>query len=221
MRRGLLGGHVRPDSPRTPRRRRGRRAARWRSREVLLVPARVPPHRRAPHASAAHRFAMAALAVQDRTGLSVSDLEMARRRAVLYVGDCSTGWRRRAPICRRLCFVTGADAFRDIETWKDYPAILDRCHFVVGLAAGLSGGQPAATRCRALASRMIDALRARQPRTAGDSSRGRADGAGVVDRRPAAHPGRASPSPDLVPAAVAAYIAATRALSHFARQDQA
>ena len=27
-------------------------------------------------------------------------------------------------------FITGADAFRDIRTWKAFPAILDRCHFV-------------------------------------------------------------------------------------------
>jgi nicotinate-nucleotide adenylyltransferase len=27
--------------------------------------------------------------------------------------------------------ITGADAFREIRSWKDYPAILDRCHFVV------------------------------------------------------------------------------------------
>ena len=30
---------------------------------VWFIPARVPPHRREPHASAAHRFAMVSLAV--------------------------------------------------------------------------------------------------------------------------------------------------------------
>jgi nicotinate-nucleotide adenylyltransferase len=40
---------------------------------------------------------------------------------------------------RDLFFITGADAFRDIQTWKDFPGILDRCHFV----AVSRPGQPA------------------------------------------------------------------------------
>ena len=30
-----------------------------------------------------------------------------------------------------LFFITGADAFKDIATWKDYPVILDEAHFAV------------------------------------------------------------------------------------------
>src|SRR4029453_6184 len=30
-----------------------------------------------------------------------------------------------------LFFVIGADAFAEIESWKDYPAILDQAHFAV------------------------------------------------------------------------------------------
>ena len=44
------------------------RAGRWRSTRVLVMPSRIPPHRRAPRASAAHRFAMAALAVRGCDG---------------------------------------------------------------------------------------------------------------------------------------------------------
>ncbi len=55
----------------------------------------------------------------------------------------------------RLFFITGADAFRDIATWKDYPAILDRTHFVVvsrpGCAAPLLRGL-----LPTLAGRMIE-----------------------------------------------------------------
>src|SRR5690606_9654899 len=41
--------------------------------EVRLIPARHPPHRTRPVASAAHRFAMAALAVSSEPSLRVSD----------------------------------------------------------------------------------------------------------------------------------------------------
>ena len=45
--------------------------------DVLLMPARVPPHKAAaPLASAWHRFAMAALAASDQPDLRVSDIEL-------------------------------------------------------------------------------------------------------------------------------------------------
>jgi nicotinate-nucleotide adenylyltransferase len=55
-----------------------------------------------------------------------------------------------------VCFITGADAFCDVPSWKAYPALLDRCHFAVISRPGL----PAAslrTAMPALAGRMIDA----------------------------------------------------------------
>jgi nicotinate-nucleotide adenylyltransferase len=36
-----------------------------------------------------------------------------------------------------LFFITGADAFRDIGTWMNYPGVLERCHFVVVSRRGL------------------------------------------------------------------------------------
>ena len=30
-----------------------------------------------------------------------------------------------------MCLVIGADAFREIRTWKAFPEMLDRCHFAV------------------------------------------------------------------------------------------
>src|SRR5204863_8870377 len=36
-----------------------------------------------------------------------------------------------------LFFITGADAFAEIATWKDYPALLDLAHFAVVSRPGL------------------------------------------------------------------------------------
>jgi nicotinate-nucleotide adenylyltransferase len=98
--------------------------------EVTLVPSRIPPHREAPHASAAHRFAMVALAIQRCDGLKVSDVELYGEgpsyTSMTLDRLAGTGWDLGS-----VYFVTGADAFRDIATWRDYPALLDRCHFVV------------------------------------------------------------------------------------------
>jgi nicotinate-nucleotide adenylyltransferase len=97
---------------------------------ILVVPANVPPHRVAPRASAAHRFAMAAIAAQDRPELLVSDLEM-RSSDPSYTSTTLDRLSEQGVDPRSACLVLGADAFGDIRTWKAFPAILDRCHFVV------------------------------------------------------------------------------------------
>jgi nicotinate-nucleotide adenylyltransferase len=96
---------------------------------ILVVPSHIPPHRRPPRASASHRFAMAALAVQPHAALVVSDMEM-EDAAPSYTAATLDRLARRGVDTTGLFFITGADAFQDIGTWMDYPAILDRCHFV-------------------------------------------------------------------------------------------
>jgi nicotinate-nucleotide adenylyltransferase len=97
---------------------------------VQVMPARWPPHRSPPVASAAHRFAMAALAVQGRAGLAVSDFEM-EADGPSYTSATLDRLTARGIDLTELFFIAGADAFRDIASWKDYPSILDRTHFVV------------------------------------------------------------------------------------------
>jgi nicotinate-nucleotide adenylyltransferase len=99
-------------------------------RRVTLVPSEVPPHRSLPHVSAAHRFAMAALAIQNQEGLAVSDLDMGTD-GPSYTSATLDRLAARGIDTTTLFLVTGADAFREIATWKDYPDILERCHFVV------------------------------------------------------------------------------------------
>jgi len=97
---------------------------------IHFIPAAVPPHRAVPRASAAHRFAMAALAIQRRPGFAVSDLEM-RSTDPSYT---STTLDRltESGVNTMTCYLAiGADAFREIGTWKAYPELLDRCSFVV------------------------------------------------------------------------------------------
>jgi len=97
---------------------------------ISFIPAAIPPHRAAPRASAAHRFAMTALAIQHRPGFAVSDLE---RRSTDPSYTSNTLNRLHASGVDTLgCYLAiGADAFREIGTWKDFPALLDRCSFVV------------------------------------------------------------------------------------------
>ena len=97
---------------------------------VLLVPARVPPHRRPPFASEYHRFAMTALASANQEKLIACDIE-------LQVADPSFTSVTLERLTQagmnpdKLFFIAGADAFADISSWRDYPTVLDRSHFVV------------------------------------------------------------------------------------------
>lgn len=117
---------------------------------VQLVPTRTPPHRtRAPYASIYHRFAMTALAALSGDGLEVSDLDCdapgPSYTSLLLDRLHNQGYR-----ASQIVFIIGADAFAEIATWHNYPAILDRCHFAVISRPG----------------RQTDELRARLPHLA-------------------------------------------------------
>lgn len=98
---------------------------------VLFIPARVPPHRpRSPLASSYHRFAMTALAVLETSRFAVSDLEL-ERSGPSYSTDTIDALRREGWQPWQLFFITGVDAFAEVATWRNYPAILETSHFVV------------------------------------------------------------------------------------------
>ena len=73
---------------------------------------------------------MVALAVANRQGLLASDLEMDSDRPS-YTTATLDRLAARGEDPASLFLVTGADAFREIDTWMGYPHLLDRCHFVV------------------------------------------------------------------------------------------
>jgi nicotinate-nucleotide adenylyltransferase len=97
--------------------------------EVRLVPARDPPHRDSPVASADDRLAMLRLAVTEFPGLVVDDCEL-RRAGKSYTVDTLTALRREFPE-RPLLLLLGADAFRGLPTWHRWRELVDLAHLVV------------------------------------------------------------------------------------------
>ena len=97
---------------------------------VLLITASVPPHRQQPLASSFHRFAMVAMAVAHRPGWRASDLEL-RLPSPSYTTTTLQRFRERGYAPSELFFIVGADAFAEIGSWRDYPALLDAAHFAV------------------------------------------------------------------------------------------
>jgi nicotinate-nucleotide adenylyltransferase len=120
--------------------------------EILILTANVPPHREPPIASGYHRFAMVALAIAGRKGWGALDLELLN----VAPSYTSTSLRRLHADGFRpgdLFFIVGADAFTEIETWNDYPALLDFANFAVVSRPGIAAAELAA-RLPALAPRM-------------------------------------------------------------------
>src|SRR5262249_27028479 len=104
---------------------------------IFVITSNIPPHRQHPHSSAFHRFAMVSLAVLDRPDWRGSDLEL-RLNAPSYTTHTLERFHERGFAAGELFFILGADAFAEIETWRDYPGILDAAHFVVVSRPGLS-----------------------------------------------------------------------------------
>ena len=120
--------------------------------EIFVVPANVPPHRAAPVASSYHRFAMVALAIAGREECRATDLEL-REAGPSYTSDTLRRFQSQGFDPADLFFIIGADAFLEIATWKNYPALLELSHFAVISRSGVSVGE-LPVRLPSLASRM-------------------------------------------------------------------
>jgi nicotinate-nucleotide adenylyltransferase len=106
--------------------------------EVRFIPAARPPHRAdSPRASEYHRLEMIRLAVSNKAGWEVSDLEL-RRHGPSYSWDTLAALHEQGWSPSQIFFITGADAFADIATWHRYPELLDAAHFVVVTRPGIS-----------------------------------------------------------------------------------
>ena len=99
--------------------------------EVRVVPSRVPPHRPAqPVASQYHRFAMASLAVNGLAGFVASDDEL-QAPGPSYTADTLERLHRNGLEASQIYFISGADAFAEIATWRRYPEVLELAQFIV------------------------------------------------------------------------------------------
>lgn len=122
--------------------------------EVWLIPSR-PPHRPVqPMASDFHRFAMVALAADEEPWLVACDMELSED-GPSYTSRTLRRVAEDGFDPARIFFLIGADAFAEIATWRDYPALLDLARFVVVSRPGWPVGALRSA-VPSLAGRMID-----------------------------------------------------------------
>ena len=131
-------------------------ASRHSLRQVLFVPANIPPHKqKQPLTAFIHRYAMVALATQDEKQFTPSLLE-APEFATTHVGtdafvrpaersspanysiDTVRRLKQTLKKSDRLFFLIGIDAFRDVAQWHAARALLAECDFIVASRPGFS-----------------------------------------------------------------------------------
>ena len=111
---------------------------------VLYVPAYQPPHKLAsPSASAHHRFAMLALALEPYPHLRLSDFEVARG-GTTYTIETLRHLRAQNGGAEFL-LVLGSDSLAQIETWRSWRDLLAEFRLAVVSREGSSREQLAAS----------------------------------------------------------------------------
>lgn len=99
--------------------------------EVVLIPAAVPPHKQNTKITDfRHRVAMLEAAVKKKPELHISTIEQLLP-SPSYTIDTLHYIKIHSVGDVELYFITGADSFLDILSWKEYQDLLASCHFIV------------------------------------------------------------------------------------------
>lgn len=97
--------------------------------KVIFIPTGNPPHKVGRRiTSPKDRHEMVKRAVRDNRFFDVSDLEI-QREGYSYTVDTLKDMHEIYPQ-HELYFITGADAFREIFTWREVQSVLSLSHFI-------------------------------------------------------------------------------------------
>jgi nicotinate-nucleotide adenylyltransferase len=107
---------------------------------VLFIPAYVAPHKRVRDVTPAlHRYAMLALATQDKENFRISTVELdAPERPFTF--ETLTQMRDSMGRDAQLFFVMGADSWMEITTWREWERVLTLSNHIVITRPGYDVG---------------------------------------------------------------------------------
>ncbi len=103
--------------------------------QVRLIPAGDPYHRSAAQASGADRLAMLQLALAGNPRLAADERDL-RRNGPTYSVDTLASLRAEFGDRRPLVLLLGADAFLDLESWRDWRRLFELAHLGVAARPG-------------------------------------------------------------------------------------
>lgn len=124
--------------------------------QVLFIPSGQPPHKTEGQVTPAdHRYLMTLLATETNPRFFSSRIEI-DRKGYTYTIDTIRELKEMYP-GSEIYFITGADAFSNILSWKNPELLLSSCHFVAATRPGYSRAK-AAPQIEALMDRHADTL---------------------------------------------------------------
>jgi nicotinate-nucleotide adenylyltransferase len=98
---------------------------------IFFIPTAKPPHKRGQtKTSARDRLAMVRLALASNPNFGVSTVEI-NRPGVSYSVDTLRYFAARKRSNDTYYFILGLDAFREIESWKNFKQVFPLCNFIV------------------------------------------------------------------------------------------
>ena len=99
--------------------------------QVFLIPAALPPHKTpGVVAEADDRLKMIHLAIEDLSGIRISDVEL-NRPGPSYTIDTVHHFKKQFVGDSRIYLMMGLDAFLEINTWKSHAELLERIAFII------------------------------------------------------------------------------------------
>ena len=106
---------------------------------ILFIPANEPPHKTNMNITdKEHRYEMVLSSVCKYPSYDVSRLEITKP-GISYTIDTVKSLQKICPPNAKIYLCVGADAFMEIQTWKDYKELLGICEIVVIMRIGSSG----------------------------------------------------------------------------------
>lgn len=104
--------------------------------KVIFVPCRQPAHKRENNISdPEHRYLMTGLATGNNPFFEVSKIEL-RRPGPSYSIDTVKEFIKKYNHGVRIFFITGADAFLEIDSWHKSEELIKLCQFVAATRPG-------------------------------------------------------------------------------------
>jgi nicotinate-nucleotide adenylyltransferase len=99
--------------------------------QVIFILNATPPHKgNRPLIAVTDRWNMVKMAIAENPSFTLSDIEI-RREGTSYSVETISFYHRTMQEGDALFFIVGADAFLEIETWKNYPQLFTLCDFIV------------------------------------------------------------------------------------------
>ena len=147
--------------------------------KIIFVPARYPPHKKAPEIGGGHRYRMVKLAIPNNSYFVASKIEL-EREGPSYTIDTVNALKKMYLQEKDFYFILGLDAYLETGSWKEIEKLKKLIRFVVVKRPGYENNskfkttkslraRPVASHCERKRSNLIEVRDCHDLRSRNDS----------------------------------------------------